>query len=102
MLRVMKHIVAAPFHLQTNGKLERYHRTAKAKVNLFIYHSPEALGDAMESFVNYYNYHRYHEALDNVTPADVYYGRREEILARREEVKQQTLVARKMANLSPA
>jgi transposase InsO family protein len=98
----MKHIVAAPFHPQTNGKLERYHRTAKAKVNLFIYHGPEALREAMESFVDYYNHHRYHEALDNVTPADVYYGRREEILARREEVKQQTLAARKMANLSTA
>jgi putative transposase len=102
MLRAMKHIVASPFHPQTNGKLERYHRTAKAKVNLFVYHSPEALGEAMGSFVNYYNYHRYHEALDNVTPADVYYGCREEILARREKVKQQTLAARRAANLSTA
>jgi putative transposase len=44
LLRAMKHIVAAPFHPQTNGKLERYHPTAKAKVNLFVYHSPEASG----------------------------------------------------------
>ncbi len=102
MLRAMQHIVASPFHPQTNGKLERYHRTAKAKVNLFIYHSPEALREAMASFVDYYNHQRYHEALDNVTPADVYYGRREEILARREEVKQQTLAARRAANLSTA
>jgi putative transposase len=63
---------------------------------------PEALREAMASFVDYYNYQRYHEALDNVTPADVHYGRREEILARREEVKEQTLAARKMANLSTA
>jgi transposase InsO family protein len=102
MLRAMKHIVASPFHPQTNGKLERYHRTAKAKVNLFVYHSPEALRAAMASFVNYYNYQRYHEALDNVTPADVYDGRREQILARSEEVKQQTLAARRTANLSTA
>jgi hypothetical protein len=63
---------------------------------------PEALKEVMESFADYYNHYRYHEALDNVTPADGYYGRREEILARREEVKQQTLAARRAANLSTA
>ena len=101
-LRAMKHITASPYHPQTNGKLERYHRTAKAKVNLFVYHSPGALSEAMDSFVNYYNYQRYHEALGNVTPADVYHGRRELILARREEVKQQSLTQRRLANLTTA
>lgn len=101
-LRAMKHIKASPYHPQTNGKLERYHRTAKAKVNLFIYHSPTALREAMESFVNHYNYRRYHEALGNVTPADVYFGRRATILARRKEVKQQSLAQRRWANLSTA
>ena len=101
-IRVMKHIVASPYHPQTNGKLERYHRTAKAKVALFTYDSPQALTEAMASFVLYYNYQRYHEALGNVTPADVYYGQREAILARREEVKQETLTARKVANLTPS
>ena len=47
------------FDPQTNGKLERYHRIAKASVNLFIYHSPEALSDAIDSFVDHYNYRRY-------------------------------------------
>jgi len=101
-VRGMKHIVASPYHPQTNGKLERYHRTAKVKVNLFTYDSPEALIEAMASFVSYYNHQRYHEALGNVTPADVYYGRRDTIIARREEVKRQCLALRKIANLSPA
>jgi putative transposase len=101
-LRAMKHIKASPYHPQTNGKLERYHRTAKAKVNLLVYHSPGNLSQAMASFVNYYNYQRYHEALGNVTPADVYFGRRATILARREEVKQQSLDQRRLVNLSTA
>ena len=67
----MKHIFASPFHPQTNGKLERYHRTAKAKVNVFVHHSLEELVAAMEGFVRYYNYERYHEALGNITPADM-------------------------------
>ena len=71
-------------------------------MNLFIYHSPEALSDAMDTFVDYYNYRRYHEALGNMTPGDVYFGRREAILARREEVKRQSLTQRRLANLSTA
>ena len=35
------------------------------------------------------------EALGSVTPADVYYGRREEILGHRKEVKQRTLALRR-------
>ena len=54
----MKHVFASPFHPQTNGKLERYHRTAKAKVNVFVHHSLEELVAAMEDFVRYYNYER--------------------------------------------
>jgi putative transposase len=101
-LRRMKHIVAAFYHPQTNGKIERYHRTAKSRINLLTYESPMALSKAMEGFVSYYNYDRYNEALQNVAPADVYYGKREMILMRREEVKRKTLEIRRIINLSPA
>ena len=55
---------------------------------------PSELKQAIEEFVEYYNNKRYHEALGNVTPADVYYGRREQILTRRKEAKQKTLQSR--------
>ncbi len=94
----IKHILASPFHPQTNGKIERYHRTIKGGINLLPYEMPSALEEAIRSFVEYYNYQRYHEALDNITPADVYYGRKDGILARRKEAKQRTLQARKEYN----
>jgi len=55
----------------------------------------------MAEFIEFYNHHRYHEGIGNVTPADVYYGRREEILKRREEQKRQTIDERFRYNLEP-
>ena len=50
-------------------------------------------------FVDYYNNHRYHEALNNVTPADVYFGRHHGVLSARDEIKQRTLQQRRIQNL---
>jgi len=94
----IKHILASPFHPQTNGKIERYHRTIKGEINLVPHDMPSELRQAVEAFVEYYNHQRYHEALGNVTPADVYFGRKDGILARRKEAKQKTLQARKEHN----
>jgi putative transposase len=94
----IRHIVSAPYHPQTNGKIERYHRTLKGQVKLVIYETPAVLEQALAGFVDYYNYLRYHEGIGNVTPAGVYYGRRDEILAKRKEVKQRTLQQRRDYN----
>ena len=64
----------------------------KNVIKLEHYYSPEQLKRRIADFVNYYNNHRYHESLNNLTPADVYFGRDKEILERRENVKQQTLM----------
>jgi hypothetical protein len=92
----------SPYHPQTNGKLERFHETLKARLNLLVFTSPEALRAAMGEFIEYYNYRRYHEGIGNVTPADVYCRRREEILKRRKEQRQATLDRRFQYNLGPA
>lgn len=83
----IKPIHGRPNHPQTQGKIERYHRSMKNIVKLDNYYCPEELNEALEKFVNYYNHHRYHESLDNVTPADVYFGKKDQILKRRETIK---------------
>jgi putative transposase len=94
------HILAAPFHPQTNGKVERYQQSLKREVNQLPYELPSQLEKAIADFVDYYNYRRYHKALRDVTPADVLYGRRERILERRKEVRIQTLNRRRDYNQS--
>ena len=98
-MRRIRHIRCAPHHPQTNGKIERFHETLKARLNLLVYTSPEELRRALAEFIAFYNQQRYHEGIGSVTPADVYYGRREEILRRREAQKQQTLQERFRYNL---
>ncbi len=95
----IQHILCSPHHPQTNGKLERFHQTLKARVNLLVYTSPESLRAAMADFIEFYNHRRYHEGIGNVTPADVYFGRREDILRRREGQKQLTVLRRIEYNL---
>jgi len=92
------HIRAAPYHPQTNGKLERYHQSIKQEVNQVPYEAPSDLEEAIAGIVDYYNNRRYHKALSNATPDDVLHGRREGILIKRREVKAQTLRWRQRYN----
>ena len=91
----LKHLRARAHHPQTNGKIERMHRTLKEDVTLIVHTSPDLLREAIARFVAYCNAERYHEALHNVTPEDVWFGRREEIPARRGRLQIRTLVARR-------
>jgi putative transposase len=92
------HVQGAPYHPQTQGKIERYHRTMKNVVKLENYFFPDQLRAALESFVQYYNNERYHESLDNVTPADVYFGRAQQIKSYRHHIKMKTLNERRKIN----
>jgi transposase InsO family protein len=94
----IKHITASPFHPQTNGKIERYHRTLKGEISQVPYEMPSGLKEAIKGFIEYYNFQRYHEGLGNVTPYDVYTGKHHEIIQRRKEVKNLTLAERRVYN----
>jgi putative transposase len=91
----IKPINGKPMHPQTQGKIERYHRTMKNVIKLDNYYSPEDLIKAIAEFVKYYNYERYHESLRNLTPADVYFGRDKKILKERSKIKEKTLQERR-------
>jgi transposase InsO family protein len=84
----------------TQGKIERYHRSMKNILLLENYYSPDELMDQIGLFVDHYNNNRYHEALNNLTPADVYYGKGHEILTRRERIKKNTMIQRRRYNCS--
>jgi transposase InsO family protein len=86
----------------TQGKIERYHRSMKNAVRLENYYSPWELEKAIARFVEHYNHRRYHEALGNVTPDDMYSGRQQEILSRRERIKRETLAQLKRESLKRA
>jgi len=95
----IEHIRGAPYHPMTQGKIERWHRSMKNVVKLQNYYSPSELEQSIADFVEYYNNERYHESIDNLTPADVYSGKSEEVLSKREQIKKITLEKRRRRNL---
>ena len=97
--RNIVHVRGRPYHPMTQGKIERFHRSMKNVINLENYYYPWELEKRLGEFVTYYNHERYHESIDNLTPADVYAGRRKKILNKREEIKQKTLQMRRKENL---
>jgi putative transposase len=92
----MSHVRGAPFHPQTQGKIERWHQTMKNRILLENYFLPGDLEIQVEAFVEHYNNQRYHESLNNVTPADAYFGRASAIIQQRERIKRKTIEYRRL------
>jgi putative transposase len=95
----IEHVRGAPYHPMTQGKIERWHRSLKNVVKLQNYYLPSELEKSIGEFVKYYNHERYHESIDNLTPADVYAGKSQEVLTKRAQIKQNTLADRRRLNL---
>src|SRR5262249_23041666 len=83
----IRHIRGRPYHPMTQGKIERYHRSMKNRILLDNYYLPGQLEQSIEEF--------HHESLDNLTPADVYFGRGQVILERRQKIKRKTIEQRR-------
>lgn len=83
----MRHVRGAPLHPQTQGKIERWHQPLKNRILLENYFLPGDLEAQIEAFVEHYNHQRYHESLNNVTPADAYFGKAVAIILQRERIK---------------
>ncbi len=66
----MQHSRGAPYHPQTQGKIERWHQTLKNRILLENDFLPGDLEAQIEAFVDHCNHQRYHESLNNVTPSD--------------------------------
>ena len=91
-----KYCTACHTGAQTQGKIERWHQTLKNRVLQENYFFPGDLEQQIEAFIEHYNHRRYHEILENVTPADAYFGRATAIIQRRERIKRQTIEYRRL------
>ena len=100
--RGMRHARGKPYHPMTQGKIERWHLSLKSRILLENYFLPGDLERAVDDFVEHYNHRRYHESLDNLTPADVYFGRGARILKRREDIKRLTIDQRRRQHFNAA
>ncbi len=98
----MTHVKTSPYYPQSNGKLERYHKTIKS--TCIRANTPLSLDDCQRlvtDFVDHYNNVRLHSAIDYITPADKLQGQAEAILAQRDAKLASAREARKaMRNAS--
>ena len=98
----MTHVRTSPYYPQSNGKLERWHKSLKSEcIRPGVPLTPEDARRLIERYVVHYNTVRLHSAIGFVTPADMLAGRREQIHAARdrklEQAREQRQLRRRQA-----
>jgi transposase InsO family protein len=98
----MTHVRTSPYYPQSNGKIERWHKSLKGEcIRPGTPLSPEDARRLIGGYVDHYNTVRLHSALGYVTPADMLAGRQAEIHAARqrklEQARQQRKIRREQA-----
>ena len=92
----MTHVRTSPFYPQSNGKLERFHKTIKTEcIRPGV---PLSLDDArriVEKYIEHYNTVRLHSAIGYVTPTDKLHGRDQEIFKERDRKLEEARELRK-------
>ena len=81
---------------------KRWRQTMKNRVLLENYYLPDDLDRQIKAFVAYNNNERYHESLNNLTPADVYFGRDKGIIRERKKIKRNTINQRRLQHFRKA
>jgi putative transposase len=92
----MTHVRTSPYYPQSNGKIERWHKSLKSecirkKVPLSLEDARRVVAD----YVHYYNNVRLHSSIGYVTPADKLAGREKDIFAERDRKLQKAREERK-------
>jgi transposase-like protein len=87
---------ACSLRAQSSSDPGQWYQTLKNRIFLENYYLPGDLEACIIRFVDYYNHQRFHESLKNLTPANVYFGRGQTILMKRERIKRDTIQNRRL------
>jgi len=85
----MEHVRGAPYHPQNSGKDRALAPDLEGNDSARQLLPARDLERQIDAFVEHYNHVRYHESLNNLTPADVYFGRAETIPGRARRIKRE-------------
>jgi len=99
----MTHVRTSPYYPQSNGKIERWHKSLKAEcIRPGTPLTPEDARRMIGKYVDHYNTVRLHSAIGFVTPADMLAGRQKEIHAARDRKLEEARRQRKLRRQQPA